>query len=283
MRYLPTPIRNRPFSDSYAKVGILHVLLSCPSNLFLPFLKEILDTVEWLLECQDAEGNWPTQAPGKNHVLGRKPNDLVQYVILNVLSKVSLHLQFFRWCHGAPGTLILLSTVLRLSRQKETFIPLSQEFEQRIISALHRGADLVYRRGFLRKGIGLCHGVAGSVFALLAVSDVLDTTSETVQQKPYLKEAVHMAYNAVFYESLTSQGEMKEPDRAWSLYEGAAGMCAAWGEVIYRLKSGRARKCSGMPGFDDLCVPSDIIGESEDSEYGSSSQSVPHSTATRDS
>lgn len=246
----------RYLGGAHGIAGILHMLLLCPVDLFLPFIGEILGTIEWMLECQDAEGNWPTQAPGKNQVLGRSSNELVQ------------------WCHGAPGTLLMLSTLLRLTRQKKTQIPLNEEFEKRIISAIHRGADLTYRHGLLRKGIGLCHGAAGSVFALLAVSDVLDIPSESVHQKPYLTEAVHLAYNAVFYESLTSRGEMREPDKPWSLYEGAAGMCVAWGEIIYRLQSGRPRACSGMPGFDDLFIPPDIVGESDNSEFGTSRQSL---------
>lgn len=69
--------------DSLA--GILHMLLLCPVDLFLPFIGEILGTIEWLLECQDVEGNWPTQAPGKNHVLGRSSNEAVQYVFIHTI------------------------------------------------------------------------------------------------------------------------------------------------------------------------------------------------------
>jgi Lanthionine synthetase C-like protein len=115
----------------------------------------------------------------------------------------------------------------------------------------------VYRHGLLRKGVGICHGVAGSVYALLAVSDILDHHStnpakpDQTPSKKYLLRAVHLAHLATSHETLTANGEMATPDRPWSLYEGTAGMCCAWAEVLLRLE-GKRSLYRGMPGFDDL-------------------------------
>ncbi|TFK34623.1 hypothetical protein BDQ12DRAFT_689289 [Crucibulum laeve] len=198
----------------------------CPVHLISQHVPKILATVEWLLTCQDDSGNWPTQAPDG---LSGRVSDLVQ------------------WCHGAPGILILLSTVLRSSRKKYNRMPLDKHLEHKIITSLQHGATLVYRHGFLRKGVGICHGVAGSIYALLAVSDAIDTSNTSA-----LGHAVRLAHIATKYESYISEGEMTVPDHPWSLYEGLAGMCCAWAEVLHRLESKRARKCSGMPGIDDL-------------------------------
>ncbi|KAF7324873.1 Lanthionine synthetase c family protein [Mycena kentingensis (nom. inval.)] len=115
--------------------GILHVLLLCPRQTVQPHMPTILKTIEWLIECQDSTGNWPTTAP----LPGNHNNDkgLVQ------------------WCHGATGILILLSTLLRYTS------PNSPPLLHKVIAAIQTGAELVYRHGLLRKGLGLCHGVSG--------------------------------------------------------------------------------------------------------------------------
>ena len=61
-------------------VGILQIVLSCPANCIMTHIPIILDTVEWLIECQDAHGNWPTRAPTFST---SKRNDLLQYVWLS--------------------------------------------------------------------------------------------------------------------------------------------------------------------------------------------------------
>ena len=119
--------------------------------------------------------------------------------------------------------------------------------------SLRRGADIIYERGLLRKGVGLCHGVGGSVYALLAASDALDSPTDT----PYLKKAIHLAYLATFNDNFVAEGAMNIPDNPWSLYEGLAGMCCAWADVLARIAGPgyvkrEAASGSGMPGYDDL-------------------------------
>ena len=85
--------------------------------------------------------------------------------------------------NGASGILILLSTVLKLVIRSNNPLPVENQMKRSIASSLHRGAYLVYRYGFLRKGLGLSHGVTGSFYALLAVADV---SKETTGQLDYL-------------------------------------------------------------------------------------------------
>jgi len=188
-----------------------------------------------------------------------------------------------QWCHGASAVLILLATLLTRFRvgagtlgsqdphhtsfaspsaeQSGCTLPNSTSNAARI--ALARGGNIVYERGLLRKGVGLCHGVAGSVYALLAVSSALDSYDHgQVLESPgegahWLMRAVWLAQLATDYERLTSQGEMRVPDRPYSLHEGIAGMCCAWGEVLRRLEGRKGpggRPASGFPGYDDLAV-----------------------------
>jgi hypothetical protein len=137
---------------------------------------------------------------------------------------------------------------------------MGHDLQAKVIESLRLGGRLVYRHGLLRKGVGICHGVTGSVFALLAVSDIVDHHSRSPIQpgqtsnKKYLLRAVHLAHLATSHETLTANGEMSTPDRPWSLYEGMAGMCCAWAEVLLRLEGDRSLY-KGMPGFDDLQKP----------------------------
>ena len=145
--------------------------------------------------------------------------------------------------------LILLSTLLRQHVSPALPEPLARAARP----ALERGARFVHAHGLLRKGVGLCHGVAGSVYALLAVSDALDPGPDTanagLKEQTWLRAAAHLAHCACAYERLTARGEMRTPDRPYSLYECIAGMCCAWADVVARIDG---RKGSGMPGYDDL-------------------------------
>ncbi|KAK0450411.1 lanthionine synthetase C-like protein [Desarmillaria tabescens] len=242
----------RYLGAAHGVAGILQTVLACPLDLLNPYIPDILDTVEWLMDCQDEEGNWPTKAPRHGKVSGDEKNELVQ------------------WCHGAIGIVMLLSTVLKLSSQNLQEFRLPVHLLNKATVSIRKGASLVYRHGFLRKGVGLCHGVGGSIYALLSTSDALALVPGDSDHKHnslyYFQRAVHLAYLSTSYEKLTEDGEMGVPDRPGSLYEGLAGMCCAWGEIARRTaaidvegKAGSEHSnpqplsiASGFPGYDDL-------------------------------
>jgi len=146
--------------------------------------------------------------------------------------------------------IVLLSASLRVLHNQKDEITVEEGFTDKIRGSIEFAANLVYKRGLLRKGVGLCHGVAGSVYALLAASNALDTCSNS---QYFLSRAAHLALLSTFREEMTSTREMITPDHPWSLYEGLAGMCCALAEVLCRLdKKGCRRPLSGFPGFDDL-------------------------------
>ncbi|KAJ6594318.1 hypothetical protein B0H19DRAFT_1094993, partial [Mycena capillaripes] len=194
--------------------GILHILLLCPAEVIRPYINSILLT--------DTQGNWPSAAPTGNSTGQEYTNELVQ------------------WCHGASGILLLLSTATTAS---------AGPLLDKVMASAQAGASLVYRHGLMFKSVGLCHGVGGSVFALLALLDVLDpahtkdrktsksnATQLANEENYYLARAVHLAQLAANHETLTARGEMDVPDHRWSLYEGMTGMCCAWAEVLRRLE-----------------------------------------------
>ncbi|KAG6816715.1 hypothetical protein H0H87_003575 [Tephrocybe sp. NHM501043] len=207
--------------------GILLALWNCPFNVVEPYVDDLVKTLEWLVHTQDQTGNWPSKAPDNAY---RCDNELVQ------------------WCHGASGILILLS---KASRQRGYGIVLDERLREKVDTAMIQGAQVVYSTGLLTKGIGICHGVAGSVYALLAVSQALDNRHNILSNgsSVYLREALHLALLAAAYEELEKNGAMRVPDHPWSLYEGAAGMCCAWVDVLCGLSG---HDTGGIPGFDDL-------------------------------
>lgn len=167
---------------------------------------------------------------------------------LNQLS--AMLTKFHRWCHGAPGIIILLATALRIFKENREGIHMSDAVTAKIRTAIRRGAALVYKCGLLRKGVGLCHGTAGSVYALLSASAVLDIPESFNRQ--FFVQAVHLAHLATFHRRMTASKQMSLPDHPWSIYEGLAGMCSAWAEVLHLLDSKGPHLSSGMPGYDDL-------------------------------
>jgi hypothetical protein len=140
--------------------------------------------------------------------------------------------------------IILLSTVLCRSLLSD-----AEDLQAKIVSALEAGATLIYERGLLRKGVGLCHGAGGSVFALLAAASAFGARGDETRRSRWLRRAVHLALLAGDWPALTQRGEMGTPDRPYSLYEGLAGMCCAWAAVVAAIDGQVSR---GMPGYDDL-------------------------------
>ncbi|KAJ3781677.1 hypothetical protein GGU10DRAFT_99905 [Lentinula aff. detonsa] len=230
----------RYLGAAHGVAGILHVLLMCPADMIAPYIPDILQTVEWLITYQDDEGNWPTSLKQRYS----QRNDLVQ------------------WCHGAPGMLILFATLIRRAVRNPELFHLTTPFLGSLSEALQRGANIVYHKGLLRKGVGLCHGSGGCVYALLAASDAMGLWKNHDSSRVYFLRAIHLAHLATSYSQLTLAKEMTTPDKPWSLYGGVAGMCCAWAEVYDRLgTTGRnlnqlefswCRFRSGMPGFDDI-------------------------------
>ena len=105
-----------------------------------------------------------------------------------------------QWCHGAPGHVLLLVKAASVF-QDDTL----QERAKRI-------AEVIWKRGLLNKGVGLCHGISGNAYALLSVG----RSDPSFQEK------------AVFFAdfALSHLNELEGvPDHPSSLYEGLAGLC----------------------------------------------------------
>ncbi|KAI0794818.1 hypothetical protein C8Q75DRAFT_747552 [Abortiporus biennis] len=255
----------RYLGAAHGVAGILQILICTPPEIIAPHWDLVANTARWLVDIQLPDGNWPTKAV-RNMFNAQDENEDTQLV---------------QWCHGAPGLLIFLSSLLRRYRQyhSPSTLALPHDLMTSTRNAIMRGGELIYKRGLLRKGVGLCHGIGGNVYALLSVSDALDNgngygvgtgedslTIHDTRISVWLYRAVHLAQLATAYDNLTQRGQMNTPDRPYSLYEGLGGMCCAWAEIVRRLdrvmgKDGGGNGARedmgighGLPGFDDLRI-----------------------------
>ena len=122
-------------------------------------------------------------------------------------------------CHGAPGVSHLMLLSHRVwGHETDTYM-----------TAARKAGDLVWERGLLKKGPGLCHGVAGNGYTFLHLYQVLTTTLDSVMSHDTVVqvtgEDVWLYRAAMFGQWLTElvRQDQNIPDRPLSLFEGIAG------------------------------------------------------------
>jgi len=92
--------------------------------------EDIKKSVDYILQFEDHDGNYPP-VPGE---FRDDWNELVH------------------WCHGAPGTVYLFAKAYLVWK------------EEKYLQIVLRCGELVWKKGLLRKGPGICHGIAGNSF-----------------------------------------------------------------------------------------------------------------------
>lgn len=127
------------FSNFYSGAGhglssILQMLLSFPEHFSKRKDVESLirQAVDYVLACECSNGNYPPVPREVRH----QEAELVH------------------WCHGAPGIVYLLAKAYLTWK------------DDKYLQAMRRCADLTWQKGLLRKGPGICHGVAGNASLL---------------------------------------------------------------------------------------------------------------------
>jgi len=171
--------------------GILLTLLHFPSELAATesatsgVLAAIRRTVDALLRLRFASGNLPSS-------LGSDRDKLVQ------------------WCHGAPGLVPLLLRCAAVYGAPHY-----------LTTAAELG-DVVWRRGLLTKGVGLCHGISGNGYALLALYRATGRA-----------QWLHRAQQFLLF-ALDNLSELRGvPDHPHSLFEGLMGLVCFGVDVLH--------------------------------------------------
>ena len=208
---------------AHGVVGILCTLLNFVDELSLVDdqicggIKSI-DLIRQTIDTLDNEQTFPSG--NLRSSIGREKDKLVH------------------WCHGAPGHVLLLTKAHAVFG------------EQRYLRRVETICDnVIYPRGLLKKGVGLCHGISGNAYCFLAVyrGRLLEQKREEatdnaalVENERFLQMARNFASFAIdnFNElapiphqcqkirqkkGREGKREGKE-DRPFSLFEGMAGL-----------------------------------------------------------
>lgn len=182
----PCPLMYHYYKTEYLGAAhgisfILQMLLTVPGYLHYnkPAAHDIKVSVEFIASLQTSDGNWPCCM---------EETGLADHKLVH-------------WCHGAPGTVYLMAKAFLVYN------------EQKYMDACIRAAEVVWQKGLLRKGPGICHGVAGSGYVFLLLYRL------TADEK-YLYRA------KAFADFLNSEEFLRDarlPDNPETLYEGTAG------------------------------------------------------------
>jgi len=151
--------------------------------------KVIKSSIDFIISTRLPTGNYPTRDDSEE-------DRLVQ------------------WCHGAPGVVLLLC------KAYEVF------GDSKYGELACDGCDAVWGRGLLKKGLGLCHGIAGNAYAFLA-------TYKVTKQEKYLHRACQFSKFPWATDSTHLLKEMiKTPDWPYSLYEGIGGAVLLYNDLV---------------------------------------------------
>ena len=119
------------------------------------------------------------------------------------------------WCHGAIGAVFLFTQASNVFGNGKGIT---------YLEVAARCGEAVWRRGLLRKGPGLCHGVSGSAYALLRLY------KSTGGDEKWLFRANQMAEFMGSSEEFLK--EARVPDHPASLYEGWAGAACLYADLM---------------------------------------------------
>eukprot|EP00727_Mastigamoeba_balamuthi_P003558 m51a1_g132 hypothetical protein (436) ;mRNA; f:439179-441126 len=111
--------------------GIAHSLLLGSSGSPPPVVKQFVGRIASL---QSSSGSFPSSLDRPGH------HEVVQ------------------WCHGSPGLVTMLC---------EAHAVYGRGHETPLLEGARRSCEDIWRRGLLRKGYGLCHGISGNAYAML--------------------------------------------------------------------------------------------------------------------
>ncbi|VVD03484.1 unnamed protein product [Leptidea sinapis] len=191
----PCPLMYHYYNTEYLGAAhgisfILQMLLSVPG--YLNFNKsaahDIKATVNYLLSLQTADGNWPCCM----EEVGMSDHKLVH------------------WCHGAPGTIYLMAKAYQVYN------------EEKYLNSCIKAGEVVWEKGLLRKGPGICHGVAGNGYVFLLLYRL-------TRDNKYMYRA------KLFADFLNSDEFLRDarlPDNPESLYEGTAGTVCFLSDIL---------------------------------------------------
>lgn len=181
---------------AHGLAGIYYFLMQPECNVSVEKLQTLVrPSVEYVRQLKYPSGNYPA-CIGDNR-------DLLVH-----------------WCHGAPGVIYMLTQACKLFQDGNYLADAAQ------------CAENSWQRGLLKKGYGICHGVAGNAYSLLAMFNL-------THDLKYLYRACKFAEWCMDY----GEHGCRIPDAPFSLFEGLAG-------TIYFLADLLDPANAKFPGFE---------------------------------
>lgn len=115
---------------AHGYAGILYMLLEAHKYLNQDQLKLIREAINFVQSVRYPSGNYPSSMGGQTDRL-------------------------VHWCHGAPGVIHMLIKAYQVYK------------EQLLLDLALNCGDVIWKRGLLKKGFSLCHGISGNAYAFL--------------------------------------------------------------------------------------------------------------------
>jgi len=182
---------------AHGLVGVLAMLLHC-FGLLCPESQQLVSaTIERLLHERFESGNLPI-------VLGGQDDEHVH------------------WCHGAPG-LPGLALAARAAQAAGAAVP--HALTSALVEAAVKAGDVVWQRGLILKGNGLCHGIAGNAYTFLSLRRLTADASQLSRAQAFAAMLSHGPLQEAIAKQPDSQRKVPGmPDSPRSLLEGSAGV-----------------------------------------------------------
>lgn len=185
----PSPLMYQYYKTEYlgaahGVAGILQAFLSVPGYFdHNPNAEtDVKAAVEFYLSLQNEEGNFPCAMDELGQSRRHPDDDLVH------------------WCHGAPGAVYMLARAYLVWK------------EEKYLHSLMKAGECVWKKGLLKKGPGICHGIAGSGYVFLLLYRITGDNNQLYRAEKFGE----FLFSEEFREART-------PDCPFSLYEGWAG------------------------------------------------------------
>ena len=160
---------------AHGLAGILVTLLAARYCVTPAEMSEwVQPSVDYVLNMQMESGNFPSSkgsvvtslSPPRSDPRSLSGNDKDRLV---------------HWCHGAPGVCHLMLAAHKVSHPPITYSGADSRGQvwggdtDKYLVAARSGGELVWQRGLIKKGPGLCHGVAGNGYTFLHLYQVGST------------------------------------------------------------------------------------------------------------
>ena len=183
---------------AHGMAGIATQLLQIDLDSHFELRQLLVLLIQYILSVQKTSGNFPSSLESSHRDL------LVQF------------------CHGAPGVLPMLCLAG----------PAAQKLAiERLLESTEAAAEVVWARGLLTKGHGLCHGVSGNAYAFLSLF-------RHTQDPKHIRQAVAFAEWIMQREDTAGNA-----DSPFSLFEGLAGQIYFLADMLDPMKS-------AFPGYE---------------------------------